>query len=135
KSPARLRAMTASPDFAEFVQDLFAPLGCVNIRRMFGGAGIYSRGIMFGLIADDTVYLKADAETRKAFEERGCGPFVYDGKGKPVQMSYWEMPAELIEDAEAALAWARTALDVAKASKAAVPPSSRRVTLGASRRR
>ena len=127
--------MTASPDFVEFVQELFAPLGGVSIRRMFGGAGIYSRGIMFGLIDDDTIYLKADAETRRAFEARGCGPFVYDGKGKPVQMSYWQMPAELIDDADTALAWAKTALGVAKASKAAMPPSSRRVTLGASRRR
>lgn len=127
--------MTASPDFIEFVQELFAPLGGVSIRRMFGGAGIYSRGVMFGLIDDDTIYLKADAETRKAFEERGCGPFVYDGKGKPIQMSYWQMPAELIDDAETALAWAKTAFAVAKASKAAMPPSSRRVTLGASRRR
>ena len=127
--------MTASPDFVEFVQELFAPLGGVSIRRMFGGAGIYSRGVMFGLIDDDTIYLKADNDTRKAFEERGCGPFVYDGKGKPIQMSYWQMPAELIDDSEEALAWAKTALGVAKASKAALPPSSRRVTLGASRRR
>ncbi len=127
--------MAASPDFVEFVQELFAPLGGVSIRRMFGGAGIYSRGIMFGLIDDDTIYLKADNETRKAFEARGCGPFVYDGKGKPVQMSYWQMPSELIDDADTALAWARTALGVARASKAALPPSSRRVTLGASRRR
>ena len=58
--------MTASPDFIEFVQELFAPLGGVSIRRMFGGAGIYSRGVMFGLIDDDTIYLKADNETRKA---------------------------------------------------------------------
>ena len=127
--------MTASPDFVEFVQELFAPLGGVSIRRMFGGAGIYSRGVMFGLIDDDTIYLKADNETRKAFEERGCGPFVYDGKGKPIQMSYWQMPPELIDDSEAALAWAKTALGVARAGKAALPPSSRRVTLGASRRR
>lgn len=127
--------MSASPDFVEFVQELFAPLGAVGIRRMFGGAGIYSRGVMFGLIADDTIYLKADSDTKAAFEARGCGPFVYDAKGKPIRMSYWQMPAELIDDADEALAWAKTAFAVARASKAALPPSSRRITLGASRRR
>ncbi|WP_298726711.1 TfoX/Sxy family protein [uncultured Ferrovibrio sp.] len=127
--------MTASPEFVTFVQELFAPLGGVSIRRMFGGAGIYSRGVMFGLIDEDTIYLKADAESRKAFEARGCGQFVYDGKGKPVAMSYWQMPPELVDDADEALVWAKTALAVAKAAKAAVPPSSRRITLGAARRR
>lgn len=126
--------MTASRDFTTFVQELFAPLGGVSLRPMFGGTGVYSKGLMFGLIADDTVYLKADAESKKAFEARGCGPFVYDGKGKPVAMSYWKLPPELIDNADEALAWARTALDVARAQKAAVPPPSRRITLGAARR-
>ncbi|MCW0235496.1 MAG: TfoX/Sxy family protein [Ferrovibrio sp.] len=126
--------MTASRDFTAFIQELFAPLGGVSLRPMFGGAGVYCKGLMFGLIADDTVYLKADADSKKAFEARGCGPFVYDGKGKPVAMSYWKLPPDLIDDAEQALAWARTALDVARAQKAAVPPPSRRITLGAARR-
>lgn len=127
--------MTASPDFITFVQELFAPLGGISIRRMFGGAGVYCRGLMFGLIYEDTIYLKADAESRKAFEARGCGPFIYDGKGKPVATSYWQMPAELIDDADQAVNWAKTALAVARAAKAATPPPSRRVTLGAARRR
>jgi DNA transformation protein len=120
--------MSASPEFIELVQDLFAPLGGISVRRMFGGAGIYSRGIMFGLVDDDTIYLKADAESQKAFQARGCEPFVYDGKGKPVQMSYWKMPPELIDDAEEAVVWAKTALAVARAAKSAVPPPSRRAS-------
>ncbi|MFC3677663.1 TfoX/Sxy family protein [Ferrovibrio xuzhouensis] len=118
--------MDTSPDFLDFAQELFAPLGGVSVRRMFGGAGLYCRGLMFGLIHDDTIYLKADAETAKAFEARGCGPFTYEGKGKPVQMSYWQMPADLIDDADEAVAWAKTALGVARAQKAATPPPARR---------
>ncbi|WP_341703798.1 TfoX/Sxy family protein [Ferrovibrio sp.] len=118
--------MAASPEFIEFAQELFAPLGGVSTRRMFGGAGIYCRGLMFGLIHDDTIYLKADAETAKAFEARGCGPFIYDGKGKPVQMSYWQMPAELIDDPDGAVTWAKTALGVARTARAAAPPPTRR---------
>lgn len=127
--------MAASPDFITLVQELFAPLGGVSVRRMFGGAGIYCRGVMFGLIDDDTIYLKADSESCKAFEARGCSQFVYDGKGKPIAMSYWQMPPELIDDAEEAVAWARTALGVARAAKTAVPPPSRRMAASARRRR
>src|SRR3546814_9739567 len=62
RRPSSLRRMSASPEFVDFAQELFAPLGGVSIRRMFGGAGLYCRGLMFGLIHDDTIYLKADAE-------------------------------------------------------------------------
>src|SRR3546814_13963810 len=81
---------------------------------------------MFGLIHYDTIYLKADAETAKAFEAHGCGPFTYEGTGKPVQMSYWQMPAELGDHADEAATWAKTALGVARAQQAATPPQARR---------
>lgn len=126
--------MTASRDFIAFVQELFAPLGGIAVRPMFGGAGVYSKGVMFGLVHDDTLYLKADSDSRKTFEARGSGPFVYDGKGKPVTTSYWKLPVELVDNAEEAVKWAKTAYGIAKAQKAATPPPSRRVTLGAARR-
>ena len=44
--------------FLEFIKDQFSVLGAITIRKMFGGAGIYLEGTMFGLIADDLVYLK-----------------------------------------------------------------------------
>lgn len=118
--------MAADSDFLDFVAELFAPLGGVAVRRMFGGAGVYSRGVMFGLVADDTLYLKADAETKADYEAYGMGPFVYDGKGKPITMSYWQLPAEVVDDPEQAVAWARKALTVARAQKSATPPPSRR---------
>jgi DNA transformation protein len=127
--------MPANPDFTEFVQDLFAPLGGISARRMFGGAGLYCRGVMFGLVYDDAIYLKADAESSQDFLARGCGPFTYEGKGKPVRTSYWQMPAGLVDDQEEAVLWAKRALAIAKAQKAATPPPSRRITLGAARRR
>lgn len=128
--------MTASRDFTAFAQELFGPLGGISIRPMFGGAGVYSRGVMFAIILDDTLYLKADGETQAAFQARNCEPFVYEkSTGKAVSMSYWQMPPELVDEPEEALAWAKTALTVAKAAKTAVPPSSRRVSTAARWRR
>ena len=40
---------------------------------MFGGVGIYAGELFFALIADDTLYLKADDQTRSEFERRGLG--------------------------------------------------------------
>jgi len=118
--------MSTSQDFIDFVAELFGPLGAVSVRRMFGGAGVYCRGVMFGLIADDTLYLKADADTRGDFEAHGMGPFVYEGKSKPVSLSYWQVPGEVVDDPAEALAWGQKALGVARQQKASTPPLSRR---------
>jgi DNA transformation protein len=98
----------------DVIADLFRVFGPVRVRRMFGGAGIYADEVMFGLIADDALYLKADPETSRAFAAEGEGPFVYGGKGKPVTMSYWRVPTRLYDEPDELARWAKVALAVAK---------------------
>ena len=111
--------MSASAEFIELIVDLMSGLARpVCVRAMFGGAGVYADGVMFGLIADDVLYLKADAASREKFEAEGLGPFVYDGKkGKPIAMSYWRVPSRVLDDGDEMVVWARTALDVARRLK------------------
>lgn len=88
-------------------------LGRVSARSMFGGWGIYREGRMFGLIAEDTLYLKADGKNRSLFEAEGLGRFVYEGKGKPVSMSYYQVPPSALDDAAEMRPWAISAYDAA----------------------
>lgn len=125
----RLRAavicpMTASDGFIELLKDSLRGLGPVSVRRMFGGAGVYADGVMFGLVADDTLYLKADDATKRAFEAEGQVPFVYEGRGKVIAMSYWRIPERLLDDPDEMVDWARTALGVARRKVAANPKGS-----------
>ena len=60
--------MAASKAFVEFLQEELRGVGPIAVRRMFGGAGVFANGIMFALIADDTLYFKADEATRAEFE-------------------------------------------------------------------
>ena len=113
--------MAASEGFIEHLKDALSGLGPVSVRRMFGGAGVYADGVMFGLIADDTLYLKADDETKRAFEAEGLGPYGYDGHGKRIDLPYWRAPERLLDDADEMAAWARTALSVARRAAAAKP--------------
>jgi DNA transformation protein and related proteins len=70
--------MAKPPDpFHEFVAELFAPMGPVSIRRMFGGAGVFRDGLMFALLGDDTVYLKTDAQLRVDLEAEGSAAFIW----------------------------------------------------------
>jgi DNA transformation protein len=84
---------------------------------MFGGAGIYRDGLMFGLVAGDDVYLKADDETRERFREAGCRCFVYEKDGKTVEMSYWSVPDEAMDDPELLRRWADLACGAALRAK------------------
>ncbi len=104
-------------EFVEYLKEVFVHFGSIQARKMFGGYGIYHKGVMFGLVADDTLYLKADDETAKDFEEKGLGPFEYDKGDKVVKMSYYLAPDEILDDPNEAISWARRSYEVALRSK------------------
>jgi len=101
--------MPLNPEYAAFIEDLLAAFGPVKVKRMFGGGGVYRDGVMFALIADDTLYLKADAETEKRFAAEGSRPFEYRGKNRPVSLSYWQLPERLYDEPDELAEWARHA--------------------------
>jgi DNA transformation protein len=99
---------------AEFIRDLFQPFGAVTVRRMFGGAGLFADGVMFGLVSGGQIYLKADAKTVTWFERECCGPFEYSTKrGKRALTSYWQLPDRLYDNADELAQWARHAVKAA----------------------
>jgi DNA transformation protein len=107
--------LTATDGYIDFLKDQLAGLGAVNVRRMFGGAGVYCHGVMFALVADDTLYLKADEKTRADFEAEGLEAFTYQAKGgRNTVMSYWRAPERLYDEPEEMIAWAGKALAAAQ---------------------
>ena len=54
--------------FHDLLVDLFETVGKVGFRKMFGGLGVFRHGLMFALVADDTLYLKADETSAIAFK-------------------------------------------------------------------
>jgi DNA transformation protein len=116
--------VSARREFADFIVEQMAGFGPVSARPMFGGFGVYRDGVMFALIFDDTLYLKADATSRQEFEAEGLGPFVYGTKkGKNTAMSYWRAPERCLEDADEMAIWSRKAH--AAALRAAAPKRKR----------
>jgi DNA transformation protein len=110
--------MPVSAAYKSFIQDLLGEFGPVSIRSMFSGAGIYADGVMFAILADDTLYLKADEASARAFAAEGKGPFKYRPKGRgEVALSYWEVPERLLDDPDELVTWARRAHAIAVAAK------------------
>ncbi len=100
-------------EFVSYVVDLMRSLGPVQAKRMFGAHGIYLDGLMFGLVADSVLYLKADAETENDFTVKGLQPFTYSKKGRLCKLSYYQAPEEALEHGEVMHIWANQAVAVA----------------------
>jgi DNA transformation protein len=116
-----------SAAFVDHCLELLATLGPVRARRMFGGHGLYAQDLFVALIAFERLYLKVNAASEPRFAAAGCEPFVYEGKGQPIRMSYWSVPDEAMESPELMAPWARLALQAAlqaAAKKAAPPPKA-----------
>lgn len=98
--------------FVEWVAERLEPLGEVRVKRMFGGWGIYQGEIFFAIVHDDRLYLKTSDDTRGRFESRGSTRF------RPTERQtlrrYWEVPADVLEDADALLEWAAEAARAAR---------------------
>lgn len=107
--------MSVSQGFLDFVLDQLSGLGGVSARRMFGGAGFYRDGRMFALIADDELFLKADEVNRPRLEAAGGHAFrpYPDKPGGGMVMSYWSVPANVLDDRGELAEWAGAAVEAA----------------------
>ena len=104
-------------EFTQYLQEVFELFGPISARKMFGGYGIYHQGLMRALVADDTLYLKADPENVGYFQELELGPFEYHKQGKVMKMSYYLAPDEIMDDRELAASWAQRSFAAALRGK------------------
>lgn len=99
------------------IHDMFASLGAIAIKRMFGGKGIYFDGRILALEVDGEILLKADARSAPQFEDAGSVQWVYQGKKSPARMPYWSIPDTALDDPDELAKWVRLAWEAALRSK------------------
>jgi DNA transformation protein len=100
-------------EFVDSLHEVFERLGRIRTRRMFGGHGIWHEDRMIALVVNDTLYLKADAESAPHFDALDLPPFTYERQGQSMPMSYRLAPADLFEDRHEAALWGRRAYEAA----------------------
>ncbi|MBI1796606.1 MAG: TfoX/Sxy family protein [Candidatus Eisenbacteria bacterium] len=94
--------------FVAFVLDQMSAIAEVQGRPMFGGLGLYCRGIFFGIVYGGRLYFRSDDTTRKRFEARGMGPF--RPNSRQTLARYYEVPVDVLEDRTELAAWAEEAV-------------------------
>ena len=121
--------MAVTDDYLQYTLEQLAGLGRVITRRMFGAVGLYHEGRFFGLIADDTLYFKVNDSNRGDYEARGMGRFRPFPSKPHLSMTYYEVPADTLEDADECMVWARKSVAVAAAAITGRRPSRPRKNL------
>ena len=133
--------MPVSSDYRAYVLEQLAGLAGLSARRMFGGVGLYCEELFFGLIDNDTLYLRVNDDNRADYTARGMSQFRPYADRPELSMSYYEAPADVLEDAAQLVSWARrsvaaamAAAKPARAAKTAKPaPRVKRATRGTAR--
>jgi len=107
--------MRVSDSFRAYVLEQLDGVKALLPRAMFGGVGLYAGDDFFGIIAADALYFKVDDGNRGSYESAGMKAFK-PYADRPVSMSYYRVPVGVLEDADELTAWARAAIQAAKAS-------------------
>lgn len=99
------------------IEDMFASLGPVTIKKMFGGKGVYFEGRIVAVEVDGQILLKADATSADQFAKAGSVQWAYEGKKAPVKMPYWSIPDEALDDFDELARWVKLAFEAAFRAK------------------
>lgn len=105
--------------------ELLSCLGPVKAIRMFGGYGLSVDGMNVAIIAWETLFLKANAETEPQWLAAGGRPFQYEAKGKTLSLHYFTPPDEALESSALMAHWARLALQAAVTARKPAPRKPR----------
>jgi TfoX/Sxy family transcriptional regulator of competence genes len=109
--------MAVSDSYLAFVLEQLGGVRALVTKRMFGGVGIYSGDVFFAVIDNDTIFFKVDDELAARYREAGMPPFA-PMPDKPPMMSYYQVPPDVLEDAEEMVKWAKESIVRASTKKA-----------------
>jgi DNA transformation protein len=98
--------MAVDDDYLAWVLEQLSAAGGISLRRMFGAVGLYRGDIFFAIISDGTLYFKAGDSNRAEYENRHMSRFRPYRDRPELSMTYYEVPADVIEDPEECVAWA-----------------------------
>ena len=116
-------SMRVTEGFRTFVLEQLAGVTALRARAMFGGVGLYAGDVFFGILAADTLYLKVDDSNRGRYEAAGMRAFK-PYADRPMSMSYYQVPAHVIEDGDELAAWARASVRAAAGTASRKPRRS-----------
>lgn len=109
-------------EFIDYLYEVFELAGPITIKRMFDGHTLYYQDLPVGIVYDETLFLKADAESEHLYQQRILPQFTYQKKDKTIGLPYFQAPEEIFDDRQEAAVWLKRAYEASLRSK----PKSKR---------
>lgn len=111
--------MARDRGFYEYVMhDLLENIEGITAKGMFGGWGFYKDGVIFGIIAEGSLYFKVGESNIADYKKHKSEPFVYEGRaGKKISLGYWRVPESVLEDTRELERWINKSVEVGAAGK------------------
>jgi DNA transformation protein len=122
-----LRSLRVSDGFRTFSLDQLSAVKGLRARPMFGGFGLYADDLFFGILAADVLYFKVDDTNRADYDASESEPF-RPFANRPMSMSYFSVPLEVLESPPTLTTWAERAIRAARADKKPARKTTRRTT-------
>ncbi|MCW2118057.1 TfoX/Sxy family protein [Flavobacterium sp. 7A] len=105
--------MAASTDYLDFILDQLSNWKTIHSKRMFGCVGLYTDDLMFGIVSKEVLYFKVDESNKADYLAAGSEALKLF-KNNSVVASFYEVPIEILEDANQVIAWAKVSLEIQK---------------------
>jgi DNA transformation protein and related proteins len=116
--------MAVTKSYLTFVTEQLERIPSLVTKRMFGGIGVYSGETFFAVIDNDTLFFKVDEALAARYRDRGMPPFAPIPGQRPMT-GYYQVPPDVLEDADALARWAGDSLRISASARPRKKASSR----------
>jgi DNA transformation protein and related proteins len=99
-------------EFLQYALDLFSFLGRLSTKTLFGGNAILKNNITFAMVFDGSIYLKTNKNTVKKYLDLNSKPLSYKKNNKTINLRYYEIPVEILDDEDQLIEWAIEATEI-----------------------
>ena len=99
-------------EFLQYTLDLFSSLGRLSTKTLFGGNAILKNNITFAMVFDGSIYLKTNKNSVKKYLDLKSKPLSYKKNNKTINLRYYEIPVEILDDEDQLIEWAIEATQI-----------------------
>lgn len=108
------RAMKKQHPVVERSRQRLAALGHIESRTQFGGYALAVEKVVFALVSEDALYLRASEALQEYVAQQPLQPLVFRKRGSAVNLNYYRVDDALWDDARQLLALSVASLHAAR---------------------
>lgn len=98
-------------------QENLSTLGDIGYRPLFGGYSLFVDGVIFAMVSDGDLYLRACEQCTDYFTKKSAPALQYFKRGLPIQLNYYRVDDELWQNTSQLIQLSSSALRSARREK------------------